>query len=126
MGEVTKNFTKFGKLLRDSIEKSVKTYYKSVEPLILQATPKDTGALRASLRFSKIESSATVIEYKFHFGQGLVGADGQPYASIVHEWPETVNWTTPGTGPNFLLHPVMATAGDLGDIIKLNAKRIKL
>lgn len=126
MPGVTKNFNKFARLLNRSIDKSLKTFHKSIEKEILEVTPKDSGELRESFQFSKIENSGA-IEYKFHFGQGLVGENGVPYASIVHEWyGQDVQWTTAGTGPGFLIRPVFAHKDEIADIIRLNAKRIKI
>lgn len=127
MGKVVDNFAKYQKELKKTLERSARTFFKSVEPLILQETPMDTGALRDSLKFTKISTSLEGVEYKIHFGQGLVGDDGNSYASQVHEWTSVnINWTTEGTGPGFLIRPVTAYQEDLKDIIRLNAKRIKL
>jgi hypothetical protein len=68
---------------------------KIAEPI----TPKDTGALRKSGR---------VISPPKHAGHNIVarvrwGGAKAPYAAWVHEMPETFNYTTPGTGPQYAM-----------------------
>ena len=127
MSQITKNFNKFLVKLEKAAEKSLEEFEKSVKPDVIQGTPKDTGALRDSYSFGRVDSADMTVEYKFSFGANLTNDKGQPYAGIVHEWydPE-VNWTTEGTGPGFLLRPVVAYQQDLKTIYRLNVKRITL
>lgn len=97
---ILNNFNKFVKKLEEAAEKSCQDFEKSVKRDIIDRTPMDTGALRASYDFGRSNNNDYVIEYKFSFGAELTNDKGQPYAGVVHEWrdPE-INWTTAGTGP---------------------------
>ena len=64
-------------------------------------TPMDTGDLRDSQYITRqVTLNGFIIETGFN----------TPYAPIVHEWPDTINWTTPGTGNKYLQRPYFSQA----------------
>lgn len=126
MSKILRNFDKYTKKLEQAAKKACEDFEKSVKDEIIEITPKDTGALRESYDFGELESPDYIVNYSFSFGAGLVGDDGLPYAGQMHEYSENANWTTPGTGPDFLIKPVYANADDFKRIYALNARRIKL
>lgn len=80
---------------------------------VLPVTPKDTGELRDSLY---TVSSVTYNGYTLEIGFDT------PYAPWVHEWPSTVNWTTPGTGNKYLERPYFSNAHTLPSYIKARVR----
>lgn len=127
MSEILKNFDRFLIKLEKVAEKSLEDFEKSVKQEIIDRTPMDTGALRASYSFGRVDSSDMTVEYKFSFGANLTNEEGQPYAAVVHSWYDpNVNWTTAGTGPGFLIEPVASYQDSLKIIYSLNLKRILL
>jgi len=78
-----------------------------------QVTPLDTEELRDSA-YVMVDRRPrrTVIEIGFK----------AEHAPFVHEWPSTVNWTTPGTGSKFLERPYFTKAPTLLGFIKAKAR----
>ena len=54
------------------------------------------------LRFGPLRNSAYVAQDVTSRGPVVQVGYTQSYAPYVHEWPDTVNWTTIGTGNKFL------------------------
>lgn len=80
---------------------------------VIPVTPMDTGDLRESLyTVSHITYQGYTLE---------VGFDTE-YAPMVHEWPSTINWTTPGTGNKYLERPYYSNAYSLPLYIKANVR----
>jgi hypothetical protein len=74
----------------------------------LRVTPLDTGDLRESqYAVRQITMNGCRIETGFKM----------PYAPVVHEFPNTVNWTTPGTGNKFLERTYFGNAYTLPEFI---------
>jgi hypothetical protein len=81
----------------------------------LEICPKDTGELRKSGKVYKraTQNNSTVV----------VGY-GQEYAMIVHEMPDTIKWTTPGTGNKYLEKPANQNRKKYKEIIKAKVKGV--
>jgi hypothetical protein len=127
VSKIIQNFDKLVKKIEAASIKSMETFEKAVKPQIIESTPKDTGALRDSYEFVNVSSKEGMIEYKFSFGKGLTGEDGQGYAGIVHEWyGKNVKWTTEGTGPGYLATPVLSSRDQLAAIYRVNFKGIRI
>ena len=87
--------------IHEKIEKASIEWVGLVNRRVEEVTPLDTSELLDS-RYVMVEHPPrrTVIEVGFK-------AD---HAPLVHEWPSTVNWTTPGTGNKFLERPYFSRA----------------
>lgn len=65
----------------------------------LEVTPKDTGALRKSGRVLHVPKTAkNIMRASVRYG----GKGKVIYAAFVDVMPESNDWTTPGTGPDYL------------------------
>jgi hypothetical protein len=90
----------FENLKDASAEAISKALVEDADTLLNMATPitpKDTGRLRRSARIiAPAKNASKRIVARIRWG----GAKA-PYAAWVHEMPENLNWTTPGTGPKY-------------------------
>jgi hypothetical protein len=76
---------------------------RDVQPV----TPHLTGALRNSILNYGVEVAGSVATATVGAG-GVASGKKVDYAAIVHEMPESNNWTEPNTGPKYLERPTKA------------------
>ena len=96
-------------------KKSEKQIEKCCQDLLSKAVdrvPKDTKELMKSGAV-EVEKNELKTTGKVSFGGGQVD-----YADIVHEMPNNVNWTEPGTGNKYLENPLKENAKKYLDSIK--------
>ena len=125
------NFRKFEEDINKAFSKAIGAYEKEIKDQILSVTPNRSGNLRASYNFQEdIAAPKTEVSYVLSFGDNTtIDPDtGENYAAEIHQWPEGMdqsnlsgngpmsinpNWTTPGTGPNYILGPIAQTSKQL-------------
>ena len=125
------DFKKFEKEINKAFSKAIEAYEREVKDQILSVTPNRTGDLRSSYNFQQDTSAPTTeVSYVLSFGDtNTIDPDtGENYAALIHQWPEGMdqenlsgngpmkinpNWTTPGTGPNYILGPITQTSTQL-------------
>ena len=109
MTKLAANFRNTMKILNKRIENAALEWVNQTNVEVERGTPLDTQELRDS-RYVVVERPfrSTIIEIGFK----------APHAPFVHEWPSTINWTTPGTGNKFLERPYFSRAQTLPGFIK--------
>ena len=90
--------------INKNAEKAIEKCCLDLKRKAIDKTPMDSGALRRSGAVN-VEKSGLKTVGKVSFGGGEVD-----YADIVHEMPNTVNWTEPGTGNKYLENPLKENA----------------
>jgi len=121
------DFKKFEKNINKAFAKAIESYEEKVKDQILSVTPNRTGDLRGSYNFQEDPTPGNGVTYVLSFGDSsTVDPDtGENYAALIHQWPEGMSqenlsgngpmkvnptWTTPGTGPNYILGPITQTS----------------
>lgn len=125
------DFKKFEKEVNKAFAKAIKSYEEKIKDQILSVTPNRTGDLRSSYNFQEDTSDTrSGPSYVLSFGDSTtIDPDtGENYAALIHQWPEGMSqenlsgngpmrvnptWTTPGTGPNYVLGPIAQTSTQL-------------
>ena len=102
------NITAINKKAEKQIEKCCQDLLRKA----IDKTPMDTGELRKSGAV-EVEKNGLKTTGKVSFGGGQVD-----YADIVHEMPNDVNWTEPGTGNKYLENPLKENSQKYLDKIK--------
>ena len=102
--DVLRNLNLTVERINGNTEKAIEKCCQDLKRKAIDKTPMDTGALRRSGAVN-VEKAGTKTVGKVSFGGGEVD-----YADIVHEMPNTVNWTEPGTGNKFLENPLKENA----------------
>lgn len=128
---MTVDFKKFEKAINRMFADAIESYEQSVKDKIISATPNRTGDLRASYNFQREDLAGKAeVSYVLSFGDNntIDPETNENYAAQIHQWPEGIdqsnlsgngpmsinpNWTTPGTGPNYILGPIMQTKDNL-------------
>jgi hypothetical protein len=72
---------------------------------VRRLAPMDTGDLRDSARMTVVENSPKSLNLEISFNT--------PYAAYIHDITGFVNWTTAGTGRNYLADPLFEYASML-------------
>jgi len=90
--------------MNKKVEKQVELCAEDLLSKAVDRTPKDTQELMKSGAV-EIEKNGLKTVGKVSFGGGEVD-----YADIVHEMPNDVNWTEPGTGNKYLENPLKENA----------------
>ena len=98
--------------MNKKVEKQIELCAEDLLSKAVDRTPIDTGELRKSGTVS-VDKKGMMITGKVSFGGGAVD-----YADIVHEMPNTTNWTEPGTGNKYLENPLKENAKKYLDSIK--------
>lgn len=112
MAKLRRNMQRLLGKVKSDINSGIKDWEQEVFQFSQAITPRDTGSLRASY-LATPEINLSGITWLIKYGNGLVGDGGKNYAAEVHEWPDSKNFTTPGTGPRFLETAKLALAGTL-------------
>lgn len=125
------DFKKFEKQINKVFSKAIEAYEDQIKDQILSVTPNRSGDLRASYSFQEDNTTPkTEVTYVLSFGDSstIDPETGENYAGLIHQWPESLdqsnlsgngpmsvspNWTTPGTGPNYILGPITQTSRQL-------------
>ena len=102
--------------MNKKVEKQIELCSEDLLRKAVDATPMDTGELRRSGTVS-VDKKGMMTTGKVSFGGGAVD-----YADIVHEMPNTTNWTEPGTGNKYLENPLKENSQKYLDKIKEAAK----
>ena len=116
MNKVLKNLNKEVKNIQGKTKEGVLAAVTFIEGESNEIVPQDKGKL--------INSSFSDVGKRFILFGKIVGRVGYTakYADIVHEMPETNNFTKPDTGPQFLLKAVTRNAQIILKIIRSRAK----
>lgn len=125
------DFKKFERDINKAFAKAIESYEDQIKDQILSVTPNRSGDLRASYSFQEDTTAPkTEVTYVLSFGDSstIDPETGDNYAGLIHQWPEGIdqsnlsgngpmsvnpNWTTPGTGPNYILGPITQTSRQL-------------
>lgn len=116
MNKVLKNLNKEIKGIQGKTKAGVLAAVTFIEGESNEIVPQKLGKL--------INSSFSDVGKRFILFGKIVGRVGYTakYADIVHEMPETNNFTKPGTGPQFLLKAVTRNAQTILKIIRARVK----
>lgn len=116
MKKVLKNLNKELNNIQGKTKEGVLAAVTFIEGESNEIVPQDKGKL--------INSSFSDVGKRFILFGKIIGRVGYTakYADIVHEMPETNNFTKPGTGPQFLLKAVTQNARKIIEIIQKRAK----
>lgn len=108
-----RNLFKEIKKIKGDVRKGLRAAGNFIKAKSVEITPALTGALRGSA-FVSTEGGNNP---KLRVGYTV------SYAPIVHEMPETFNYSTPDTGPKFLEKAVTQNVRAILEIIKKRAQR---
>lgn len=116
MNKVLKNLNREIRSINGKTKEGVLAAVTFIEGESNELVPQDKGVL--------INSSFSGVRKQFILFGKIVGRVGYTakYADIVHEMPETNNFTKPGTGPQFLLKAVTRNAQIILKIIRNRVK----
>ena len=116
LNDVLRNLNITVSNMNKKVEKQIELCAEDLLSKAVDRTPKDTKELMKSGTVS-VEKKGMVTTGKVSFGGGAVD-----YADIVHEMPNTTNWTEPGTGNKYLENPLKENSQKYLDKIKEAAK----
>ena len=116
LNDVLRNLNRTVLNMNKKVEKQIELCAEDLLSKAVDRTPIDTGELRKSGTVS-VEKKGMMTTGKVSFGGGAVD-----YADIVHEMPNTTNWTEPGTGNKYLENPLKENTQKYLDKIKEAAK----
>jgi len=111
--DLSRNFNRALRHINKKLENAVVAWVVDVNKDVIRVTPKDSGDMR-STQYIKTDRHSNGITVETGFRT--------PYAPFVHEWPQTVNWTTPGTGNKFLQRPYFNRASTLAKFLSSKAR----
>lgn len=97
MAALAESFENLKDASAEAISKALVEDANTLVNMATPITPKDTGRLRKSVRIIAPPKTAK----KRIIARIRWGGAKAPYAAWVHEMPDSVNWTTPGTGPKY-------------------------
>jgi hypothetical protein len=110
MDKIIRNFKKTLVKVSQQVDKGIQQWETNdLHPLANQYVPKDTTALAESYAAARVPTPGLDMRYEIQYGNNLIGPDGRNYAADVHEWPNSKNWTTPGTGSKYLRRALRET-----------------
>ena len=112
LNDVIRNLNTAITAINKKAEKQIEKCSQDLLRKAIDKTPMDSGALRLSGAV-EVEKNGLKTTGKVSFGGGQVD-----YADIVHEMPNDVNWTEPGTGNKYLENPLKENAKKYLDSIK--------
>ena len=112
LNNVIRNLNATVTTINKKAEKQIEKCSQDLLRKAIDKTPMDTGELRKSGAV-EVEKKGLKTTGKVSFGGGQVD-----YADIVHEMPNDVNWTEPGTGNKYLENPLKENAKKYLDSIK--------
>ena len=112
LNDVIRNLNANIVAINKKAEKQIEKCSQDLLRKAIDKTPMDTGALRLSGAVD-VEKKGLKTTGRVSFGGGQVD-----YADIVHEMPNNVNWTEPGTGNKYLENPLKENAKRYLDSIK--------
>ena len=116
LNDVLRNLNITVATMNKKVEKQIEKCSQDLLRKAIDKTPMDTGELRKSGAV-EVEKNGLKTTGRVSFGGGQVD-----YADIVHEMPNDVNWTEPGTGNKYLENPLKENAQKYLDSIKEAAK----
>lgn len=137
------DFKKFEKDINKAFSRAIESYEDQIKDQILSVTPNRSGDLRASYNFQEDTTTPkTEVTYVLSFGDSSTvdPETGENYAAQIHQWPEGMdqsnlsgngpmsvnpNWTTPGTGPNYILGPIAQTSRQLLQTMSRSWKQLE-
>ena len=102
--------------MNKKVEKQIELCAEDLLSKAVDRVPKDTKELMKS-GVVDVEKNGLKTTGRVTFGGGQVD-----YADIVHEMPNTTNWTEPGTGNKYLENPLKENSQKYLDKIKEAAK----
>ena len=112
LNDVLRNLNITVATMNKNVEKQIEKCSQDLLRKAIDKTPMDKGELRKSGAV-EVEKKGLKTTGKVSFGDGQVD-----YADIVHEMPNDVNWTEPGTGNKYLENPLKENAKKYLDSIK--------
>ena len=112
LNDVLRNLNRTVLNINKKVEKQIELCAEDLLSKAVDRTPIDTGELRKSGTVS-VDKKGMMTTGKVSFGGGAVD-----YADIVHEMPNTTNWTEPGTGNKYLENPLKENSQKYLDKIK--------
>ena len=112
LNDVLRNLNITVATMNENVEKQIEKCSQDLLRKAIDKTPMDKGELRKRGAV-EVEKKGLKTTGRVSFGDSQVD-----YADIVHEMPNDVNWTEPGTGNKYLENPLKENAEKYLDSIK--------